>query len=56
MFTSLFYLCGLWFYVRARREAGGPVLKGGEWVLLVLFAVCGAVSLELLATEGLNAI
>lgn len=34
--TSWFYLAGLWFYVRARREAGGPVLTRREAVALAL--------------------
>lgn len=56
MFTSLFYLCGLWFYVRARRERGERLFSGLERVLLALFAVCGAVSLAILATEGVDGI
>ncbi len=44
LLTSIFYLCGLPFFVRARREAGSEVFTSGEWILLAALVVCAAVS------------
>ncbi len=40
--TSWFYLAGLWFYARARREAGGPMLTRREAIALALIIASAA--------------
>ena len=45
--TSLFYICGLWFYFRARHEKGSSPLTRQEWIWLAVLALCAIGSLAL---------
>lgn len=56
MLTSLFYLAGVGFYIKARREAHGTVFTAWEKVLLAIFSICAAASLVLIAQYGTKVI
>lgn len=56
MFTSLFYLAGLGFYVKARKEVGANVFSSVERLWLVVLCVCAVGSIAFLVTHGADAI
>lgn len=56
MFTSLFYLCGIWFYIKARKEAHARLFTKGEKLLLAVIVGCAMVSTYILAAYGFDAI
>lgn len=56
LLTSIFYLCGLPFFVRARRESGGPMFTPRERLLAAGLLLCAIISVILLATGSIEGI
>lgn len=54
LYTAIFYLTGLPFYIWARRERKARVFNATEWGLVVLFAVMSAYAVHGLATGVLS--
>lgn len=52
MLTSLFYLAGTFFYVKARRESHARIFSAWERILFLVFVICAAVSLVLIYKYG----
>ncbi|MDO4243887.1 MAG: arginine-ornithine antiporter [Actinomyces sp.] len=44
LYTAIFYLVGVPFFLWARREQGGRLLKPVEWALVALFAVLSVIA------------
>lgn len=56
LLTSIFYLCGLPFFVSARRESGGPMFTPRERLLAAGLLLCAIISVILLATGSIEGI
>lgn len=56
LLTSIFYLCGLPFFVRARRESGGSMFTSRERLLAAVLLLCAIISVILLATGSIEGI
>ena len=54
LYTAIFYLLGLPFYIWARREQEAKVFNTAEWGLVVLFAVMSVYAVYGLATGALS--
>ena len=54
LYTAIFYLVGLPFYVWARREQKARVFNAAEWGLVVLFAAMAVYAVHGLATGALS--
>ena len=54
LYTAIFYLVGLPFYIWARREQKARVFNAAEWGLVVLFAAMAVYAVYGLATGALS--
>ncbi|VEG26268.1 arginine-ornithine antiporter [Actinomyces howellii] len=54
LYTAVFYLLGVPFFIWARREQGGRLLKPVEWALVAVFAVLSVIAVIGLATGSLS--
>lgn len=51
--TSVFYILGIGFYIRARREEGNAFLfSGKEKVALLILAICSLITIWILINQG----
>lgn len=51
--TSVFYILGIGFYIRARREEGNASLfSGKEKVALLILAICSLITIWILINQG----
>ena len=54
LYTTIFYLVGLPFYIWARREQEAKVFNTAEWGLVALFAAMSVYAVYGLATGALS--
>ena len=54
LYTTIFYLVGLPFYIWARREQKAKVFNTAEWGLVALFAAMSVYAVYGLATGALS--